>query len=56
MEKHSISNISRVLDFENLTSLSVKSNNSGLLVQSNRCDRTEYLYGPSCVPSTVEGE
>ncbi len=39
-------------------SLSIISNKTGLLIQSNRFDRTEYLCGPPCVRlrMTVEGE
>ncbi len=57
MENHSISNISRVLDLKVVSvSLFVISNNSGLLIQSNRCDRTKYLCGLPCVVLTVERE
>ncbi len=57
MENHSITHISRVLDLKVVSvSLFVIPNNSGLLIQSNRCDRTKYLCGLPCVVLTVERE
>ncbi len=55
MESYSISNINKALDLKVSLSLSVISNHSGLLIQSN-CNRTEYLRGQPCVRLTVEGE
>ncbi len=56
MESYSVSNdSSRVLDINVVSlSLSVISNNNGLLIQS-KCNRTEYLCGPLCVRLIVKG-
>ncbi len=58
MENYAISNARRRVQHDFITksfSLSITSNNSGLLIQSN-CNRTEYLCGPPCVQLTVERE